>query len=80
MMQPAHHPLIDEFPEYREEIHNLKSENTHFRNLAHEYEKIDKAIVRAEQGIETVSDDYLEAIKKQRLHLKDQIYSMLKTS
>lgn len=78
MIQPNHHPLIDEFPEHREVIHKLKVDNTHFRSLSHEYEEIDKAIVRAEQGIETVSDDYLEEIKKQRLHLKDQIYTMLK--
>jgi hypothetical protein len=77
-MTIEHHPLVEEFPEYRDTIHNLKMSNAHFRRLSHEYEGIDKSIVRAEQGIEIVNDDYLDSIKKERLHLKDLIYTMLK--
>lgn len=76
-MPIAHHPLIEEFAEHKDAIHNLKMHNAHFRRLAHEYEGIDKSIFRAEQGIEIVNDDYLNSIKKERLHLKDLIYSML---
>ena len=78
-MPISHHPLIEEFSEHRDTIHNLKMNNAHFRRLAHEYEGIDKSIFRAEQGIEVVNDDYLESIKKERLHLKDLIYSMIRT-
>jgi len=78
-MPITHHPRIDEFPEYKDAIHNLKMKNAHFSRLAHEYEGIDKSIFRAEQGIEIVNDEYLENIKKERLHLKDLIYSMLRT-
>ena len=77
-MPITHHPLIEEFFEYRDEIHDLKLNNAHFRRLAHEYEGIDKSIFRAEQGIEIVNDEYLDSIKKERLHLKDLIYSMLR--
>ncbi|MBE9568659.1 MAG: YdcH family protein [Proteobacteria bacterium] len=77
-MPISHHPLIEEFPEYKDNLHKLKMSNSHFRRLANEYEGIDKSIFRAEQGIEIVNDDYLESIKKERLHLKDMIYSMLK--
>lgn len=77
-MPISHHPLIEEFSEYKDTLHNLKLNNAHFRRLAHEYEGIDKSIFRAEQGIEIVNDEYLENIKKERLHLKDLIYSMLK--
>ncbi len=76
-MPISHHPLIEEFSEHRDTIHNLKMNNAHFRRLAHEYEGIDKSIFRAEQGIEIVNNDYLNSIKKERLHLKDLIYSML---
>ena len=76
-MPISHHPLIEEFSEHKDTIHNLKMNNAHFRRLAHEYEGIDKSIFRAEQGIEIVNDDYLSGIKKERLHLKDLIYSML---
>jgi len=77
-MQIEHHPLIEEFQQHKKQIHDLKMNNTHFRRLAHEYEGIDKSIVRAEQGIETVNDDYLSAIKKERLHLKDLIFQMIR--
>jgi uncharacterized protein YdcH (DUF465 family) len=77
-MPISHHPLIEEFSEHRDTIHSLKMNNAHFRRLAHEYEGIDKSIFRAEQGIEIVNDDYLSSIKKERLHLKDLIFSMLK--
>jgi len=75
-MPLKHHPLIEEFSEYRDAIHDLKLNNAHFRRLAHEYEGIDKSIFRAEQGI--VNDSYLADIKKERLHLKDVIYRMLR--
>ena len=78
-MPLSHHPLIEEFPEYKDAIHKLKLDNSHFRRLSHEYEGIDKAVFRAEQGIEVVNDDYLDSIKKERLHLKDLIYSMLRS-
>ncbi len=78
-MPIAHHPLIEEFAEYKDAIHDLKLNNAHFRRLAHEYEGIDKSIFRAEQGIEIVNDDYLDSIKKERLHLKDIIYRMLRS-
>ena len=77
-MQIAHHPLTEEFPEHKERIHTLKMNNAHFRRLAHEFEGIDKSIVRVEQGIETANDDYLSEIKKERLHLKDLIFQMLR--
>ena len=75
-----HHPLILEFPEHKDKIHDLKVNNSHFRRLAFEYEGIDKAIVRAEQGIETLGDDYLDSLKKERLALKDLLFGMLRAA
>ena len=76
-MQITHHSLLEDFQDYKEQIHDLKISNAHFRRLADEYEGVDKSIVRAEQGIETISDDHLTEIKKERLRLKDLIYQML---
>jgi uncharacterized protein YdcH (DUF465 family) len=73
-----HHPLISEFPDKKDKIHQLKMNNAHFRRLAFEYEGVDKAIVRIEQGIATTSDAYLEILKKERLLLKDTLFSMLR--
>ena len=75
-----HHPLILEFPEHKDKIHDLKINNSHFRRLAFEYEGIDKAIVRAEQGIEILGDDYLDSLKKERLALKDLLFGMLRAA
>lgn len=79
-MPLEHHPLITEFPEYREAIHVLKSENAHFQNLMDSYEEVDKEIIRMEEGIETPEDTVLTELKKKRLDLKDQIATMLRAS
>ena len=39
-----HHPILREFPEYRDTIRWLKSSNAHFRNLYDEYHRIDDEI------------------------------------
>lgn len=77
-MAIEHHPLITEFPEHRELIHQLKMENNHFHRLMEKYEEVDKEIFRMEEGIETPEDAILTEHKKQRLALKDEIAAMLK--
>jgi len=72
------HDLIHELPEYRETIHKLKTSNNHFSRLFDEYHEIDHEVHRIETGIETTSDEYLENKKKQRLHLKDELFQMIK--
>jgi uncharacterized protein len=72
-----HHPLVKDFPEFGERIHALKHDH-HFARLGSEYEAVDKEVVRLEDGIENASDLDLEALKKQRLQLKDQLYALLK--
>ena len=72
------HDLHHEFPEYNERIHELKMSDGHFKRLFDEYDEIVHQILRVEQNIETPSDDVIEEMKKQRLHLKDQLYVMLR--
>ena len=72
------HDLVHEFPEYRDAIHELKTTNNHFSRLFDEYHEVDHEIHRIESDIETTSDDYLEEKKKQRLHLKDELFKMIK--
>jgi uncharacterized protein YdcH (DUF465 family) len=73
-----HHHLVKEFPEYKDQIHELKTSNAHFSKLYGEYNDLDNNIYRIEEGIENVADDYLETLKKQRLALKDELLAMLK--
>ena len=77
-MTHEHHGLVHEFPEYREEIHNLKMTNEHFRELFDEYHKLDREVYRVEYNIEPRSDVALENLKKRRLVLKDELFLMLR--
>ncbi len=79
-MQSEHHDLIHELPEYREEIHRLKTTNEHFRMLFDKYHKLDREVYRVEYNIEPRSDTALEELKKQRLVLKDELFQILKQS
>lgn len=73
------HDLIHEFPEFRDQIHQLKMSDAHFARLFDEYHEKDHEIHRIETGAENASDDYLEDRKKERLYLKDQLYAMFKS-
>lgn len=77
-MQNEPHDLHHEFPEYSVQIHALKVGNAHFAKIFKEYHLINKEIQRIEHGLEAVSDTYLEGIKKIRLSLKDEVFSMLR--
>ncbi|TLD40402.1 MAG: hypothetical protein JETT_3337 [Candidatus Jettenia ecosi] len=79
-MHHEHHSLIHEFPEYSQEIHNLKMTNEHFKNLFDEYHKLDREVYRVENNIEPRSDMAMEVLKKRRLALKDELFLILKQS
>jgi uncharacterized protein YdcH (DUF465 family) len=76
-MHVEHHPLINEFPELRESIHNLKMSSAHFAKLAEEYEAVDKHICRAESDAEGYDDKHMHELKAERLRLKDEVYKVL---
>ncbi len=71
------HDLIHELPEYKDKIHELKLSDNHFRKLFDDYHVANKAIHRIEQGVEAHGDDYVEDLKKKRLHLKDSLFQLL---
>lgn len=77
-MSEGHHDLAHEFPEFRDRIHALKQENAHFTRLAGEYHDVCKELQRIDAQVETPSDQYVEELKLKRLHLKDQVHTMLR--
>ncbi len=79
-MPLTHHPLVKEFPEFKEQIHNLKMKNNHFSKLMKEYEEVDKHIFRIESDEEPTGDEYIRDLKKQRLKIKDELHSIIKES
>lgn len=78
-MHVEHHPLIKEFPEHRERIHNLKVNNAHFAKLAEQYEEVDKHICRAEDSPEAFDEAHMHQLKAERLRLKDEVYKVLES-
>ncbi len=77
-MPVENHSLVNEFPEMRERIHQLKTTDNHFARLFAEYDDAAHAVHRIESGAEAAADDYLESLKKKRLHLKDELFGLLK--
>jgi uncharacterized protein YdcH (DUF465 family) len=76
-MHIEHHPLIKEFPEHRERIHELKQSNNHFAKLADQYEEVDKHICRAEDSPEGYDNQHMHELKSERLKLKDEMFRIL---
>ena len=71
------HDLLHEFPEHKDKIHQLKTENEHFRELFDEYHTVEHDVRRINLGSEIASDDHLHRLKAKLLHLKDEIYTYL---
>lgn len=71
------HDLVHELPEHRDKIHELKLSNSYFARLFDEYHLVNHEVHRIETGIENTSDAYLDDRKKQRLHLKDELYKII---
>lgn len=72
------HIIEREFPEFQKEISRLKNNDPNFVRLLVKYDETDKRIYGLEQQSLPVSDDYFGALKRQRVVLKDQLYSILK--
>jgi uncharacterized protein YdcH (DUF465 family) len=77
-MPLENHSLIQEFPEMKNQISEMKQTDAHFARLFAEYDSAEHAVHRIESGAEAASDERLEELKKQRLHLKDSLFAMLK--
>jgi uncharacterized protein YdcH (DUF465 family) len=71
------HELHDEFPQDAEVLHRLKMTNTHFVQLADRHHEVNREIHRIAAEIEAASDERLEALKRERLHLLDEIAAMI---
>lgn len=66
------------FPEYRDLITRLKTEDAHFTRLFDEHNELDQRIKNLEARIELGTDAEIETLKKEKLNLKDQLYVILK--
>lgn len=77
MMSELGHDLHALFPAQRDILHALKMESEHYRQLAARHHDLALQIGRIEAELDAASDARLEALKKQRLALLDQIADMI---
>ena len=66
------------FPEYRELISKLKQQDAHFARLFDEHNALDDKITGLVNNPVTSGLDEIEELKKEKLHLKDQLYAILR--
>jgi uncharacterized protein YdcH (DUF465 family) len=79
-MSNTPHELGDDFPGQADLIHELKTTNAHFANLADRYHEINRAVHRAETDVEPTDDLHMAELRKERMALKDQIAAALRAA
>lgn len=81
-MMSAHtpHELAEAFPQDAAALHRLRQEDAHFARLAERHHVVNRAIHRIECEAEAAGEERLEALKKERLHLLDEIAVMLENA
>jgi hypothetical protein len=72
------HNLLNEFSEYQDKISVLKTENNHFRKLISDYDEMEHQIHRINNGDEIMIDEAFKELKVKMLHLKDEIFTIIK--
>jgi hypothetical protein len=79
-MQLDKHTLLNDFPEHHHTIRHLKMNDNHFDKLFDQYHQLASDIHQIEEADSPVSDEYLESLKLKRVHLKDELFSMIQAT
>lgn len=76
-MSNTPHELAADFPEYAEKIQALKASDAHFAKLYEAYHAVNGQVHRAETDVEPTGDEEMEAMRRERMKLKDELYALL---
>lgn len=76
-MQLEKHTLLNDFPEHHHTIRHLKMHDMHFAKLFDQYHELESEVHHIGRNNEPVSDAYLDSLKTQRVHLKDQLFILI---
>ncbi len=68
------------FPEFRDKITQLKTTDHHFMRLFDQHNTLDQKIKNMEASITPASHEEIETLKKEKLAIKDKLYTILKTT
>lgn len=74
-MSHTPHELHEEFPDKTDVIHDLRQSNAHFTAMTDRYHEVNRAVHRAETNVEPTDDANLINMRKERMTLKDQIWT-----
>ena len=77
MSQHTPNELTTIFKRDRDLITRLKRDDAHYARLADEYHEVNREVHRIEAEAEAASDERVEALKKQRLSLLDEITAIV---
>ncbi|WP_430911541.1 YdcH family protein [Methylobacterium sp. sgz302541] len=72
-MSHVPHELAEEFPAQAERIQALKLADQRFAALVERYHTVNRALHRMEERIEPVSESTERTLRRERLHLKDEV-------
>lgn len=68
------------FPEFRDLIQELRDNNPHFSKIFEDHEQLDREISQLElDPVHQINDD-IEALKRKKLRLKDEMYHLLRNA
>ncbi len=76
-MRTPYQNLTESFPELKESFHYLKAHDQDFQQLFKHYEQLDTIVHKVDHKQEVMSDFELEKIKKERVLLKDSLYTLM---
>jgi len=66
------------FHEYRDIVTELKTKNAHFKKVFDRHNELHDKIEKAEVGgVDHINPIEIEAMKKEKLKLKDEAYAMI---
>ncbi len=77
MSQHTPNELTEIFKRDRDVLTRLKQADAHYARLANEYHAVNRQVHRIEAEAEAASDERVEALKKQRLALLDEITAII---
>lgn len=77
-MSIENHNLYHEFPDFTQQIDDLKLNDRYFLKLFDDYHEIDLSVRRIEELLEASSEQRLDELKLRRVQLKDELFDLLK--
>jgi len=72
------HDLLHEFPELEGKIATMRASDEEFARIMDQYDDLDARVRSLEELGVPVADETIEELKKERLQLKDRLYSFLR--